>query len=404
MRFRKKLIAIVMALVTAISSLALCFNAFAITYRDMALDVIYMSSINGVGDVTWYSYTPELSGTYTFLAYCTGKTEAYLYTMSVNENGSKNYNGLAYAGPSDPNSNDDYHTFEYNGTTYTHTSTSFRLTYHLEAGTTYYYTAGWANNQANGTVRVRLTNESYDYQVLDSVSAESTAYLTWYTDGEWRRDKNNNSYYYYNFSKILQNMVVTITYKDGSTVSSDMGANTVDGYQITYSQNQDLNHWYISTAEEYTSNTITVTVMGISFDYEVEIKSGEMFMVKGSVSDMTNDEPLANAELQIRNQTIAKTDKNGEFSFGYAPGKYVVVVKAPNAISRTITIKVDAQNTANNDHRATPIPVLVADYVQDGYVNGKDFAYMVKNKLTEKQKAFSKYADFDTNSYSQFDL
>ena len=128
MRLRKKLISIIMVVAILASSLALGFKAFATTYQNMALDVIYTSSINGVGDVTWYSYTPELSGTYIFLAYCTGKTEAYLYTLTTNENGSKTYNGLAYAPPSDPESNDEYHTFTYGRTTYTHTTTPFRLT------------------------------------------------------------------------------------------------------------------------------------------------------------------------------------------------------------------------------------------------------------------------------------
>lgn len=404
MRLRKKLISIIMVVAILASSLALGFKAFATTYQNMALDVIYTSSINGVGDVTWYSYTPELSGTYIFLAYCTGKTEAYLYTLTTNENGSKTYNGLAYAPPSDPDSNDEYHTFTYGTTTYTHTSTSFRLTYHLEAGTTYYYTAGWANSQSNGTIRVRLTNQSYDYEVLDSVTASSTAFLTWYTDGEWRTDKDGNAYYYYNYSKILQNMVVTITYKDGTTVSSDIGANTVDGHQITYSQNQELQHWYIPTAEQYTSNTLTITVMDVSYDFEVTIKSGQMFNVSGGVCDMVTNEPVIGAELQIRNQTVATTDENGEFVFGYAPGSYIVVVKAPNAISRTITITVDAQNTENNNHKSTPIPILVNDYVQDGYINGKDFGYIVKNKLTEKKNTFSQYVEFTTDSYSQLTL
>ena len=144
--------------------------------------------------------------------------------------------------------------------------------------------------------------------------------------------------------------------------------------------------------------------MDVSYDFEVTIKSGQMFNVSGGVCDMVTNEPVIGAELQIRNQTVATTDENGEFVFGYAPRSYIVVVKAPNAISRTITITVDAQNTENNNHKSTPIPILVNDYVQDGYINGKDFGYIVKNKLTEKKNTFSQYVEFTTDSYSQLTL
>ncbi len=405
MSIKKKLIAVITVFAMLISSLAIGFSAYGVTFKEIGLDIIYTGSLNGAGDMVWYTYTPELSGTYCFLNYSVGKSQAYLYTVTVNENGSKTYNGLAYAPASDPNSNDEYHTFEFAGKTYTHTSTSFRLTCHLEAGTTYYFSAGWATEkQTTGTMNVRLTNIEYDYQVLDSVSVSSEASLTWYTDGEWRTDKNGVTYFYYNYSKIIQNMVVTIKYKDGSTSSSVMGANTVDGYQISYAQNQDENHWYVKEADEYKGNYITVTVMGVSCDFDVPIKQGAMYTVKGAVSDIITGEPIPKAELQIKGLTVATTDGQGKFTFGYAPGVYNMSVKAKYGVTRNITVVVDAKDTQNNDHTDTPVELLIIDYIQDGEINGKDFGYLVKNKMTEKQNKFGKYAGFTTDSYSNLKL
>lgn len=405
MRLKKKLIAIVMVVAMIISSLAIGFSAYGVTFKEIGLDIIYTASINGAGDMIWYTYTPELSGTYCFLNYSVGKSQAYLYTVTVNENGSKTYNGLAYAPASDPNSNDEYHTFEYAGKTYTHTSTGFRLTCHLEAGTTYYFSAGWATEtQTNGTFNVRLTNIEYDYQVLESVSVECNASLTWYTDGEWRKDKNSENYYFYNYSQIIQNMIVTITYKDGSTSSSAMGENTVDGYSISYNQNQDENHWYVKEADEYTGNYLTVTVMGVSCDYNVNIKQGALYSVSGMVTDMITGEPIKNAELQHKGLTIASTDSTGKFSFGYSPGLYNLSVKAKNGVTRNITLVVDAKDTQNNNHTDTPVELLIIDYVADGVINGKDFAYILNNKMTQKQECFSEYVGFTTQSYSNLKL
>jgi hypothetical protein len=231
MKTRKKLISLLMVLVLILSSFAFCSNVFATTYLNIGLDIVYSATVNGNEDMAWFSYTPEVSGTYIFLGYNTGKTHAYLYTRTKNENGSMTYNGLAYAPDSDPDWQDEYYTYDYAGKTYYHRSTNFRLTYHLEAGTTYYYTAGWATSTSvSGTMSVRLTCAEYDNTVLDSVYATSNSSLTWYTDGEWKYDSNGLEYFHYNYSKILQNMTVTLVYKDGTTSKATNGADTIDGY------------------------------------------------------------------------------------------------------------------------------------------------------------------------------
>lgn len=409
MKTRKRLMSILMALVMVLSSLAIGLNALAYTFLNIGLDIVYSASLNGNEDMAWFSYTPEVSGTYMFLGYNTGKTHAYLYTRTINDNGSMTYNGLAYAGPSDPDSNDEYHTFEYAGATYTHTSTNFRLTYHLEAGTTYYYSAGWATSSTtSGTIKVRLTCKEYDSSVLESVSVQSDAALTWYTGGEWKTDMQGNSYYYYNYSKILQNMTVTVTYKDGSTSSVSNGANSIDGYSISYNDTQYLTHWYTKGAEEYTENIITITVGSVSCEYEVLINEGPMYTVSGYIQDYITGAPVSGATLNYNNSVVVTTNSSGKFSFAYSPGVYSFTVKAPNSIPRVITLKVDAQYDENNDHTDTPIGLVIGDYVSDGLINGKDYGYILSKlsgDIRESEKAkFASQLNFTADKYPPLEL
>lgn len=410
MKTRKRLISILMALVMLLSSFTLGFNALASTFPNIGLDIIYSAQVYGSGDMVWYSFTPQLSGTYVFLGYNTGKTSAYLYTRTINDNGSMTYTGLAYAGPSDPDYNDEYYTFDFAGTTFYHRDTNFRLTYHLEAGTTYYYSAGWATSSTtSGTISVRLTCAEYDNTVIESVSVECSANLTWYTDGEWRVDSNQQSYYHYNYSKIIQNMTVTVTYKDGSTSSVNSGADSIDGYSISYNDNQSTNHWYIDSVEEYTANTLTITVAGlVSCDYEVVIGEGPLYTVSGYIIDYTTGEPIANASLRYNNSSLVTTNSNGRFSFAYSPGYYAFTVTAANAIPRTVYIIVDAQYAENNDHTSTPIELIVGDYVKDGIINAKDYGYILtklsEDKRESEKEKFAHQANFTADKYQQLTL
>lgn len=409
MKAHKKIISILMALLILLSCFTFYLNTFAETFIDMGLDIIYTAQIKGKEDMIWYSYTPEVSGTYVFLAYTPGYSRAYLYTKTTNENGSISFDGLAYAGPSDPNSNDEYHSFEYAGQTYYHYSQGFRLTYHLEAGTTYYYSAGWANSTStNGSMSVRLTCSEYDNTVIESLSATSNATLTWYTDGKWETDSSGNTYFYYNYSKILQNMTITLTYKDGSTSVAKNGADTIDGYSITYKDNQRETHWYSVDCDEYVANIITITVGSLSYDYEVVINEGALFTVTGYVTDYVTGEGISNASIVYNNSVVTRTDSNGKFSFAYAPGSYVFKVQAANSIPRTFTLNVSAYNTSSNDHTATPISLVVGDYVSDGIINAKDYGYIL-NKLngdtqTKEKNKFNKQINFTAEKYSDLIL
>lgn len=404
---KKKILAIICVLAIVLSTLALAFNSVAATFRQIDLDVLYETATVGEEDMVWYSYTPQVSGVYSFVSYSTGKSKAYLYTMETDEFGIRSYKGLAFADASDPNYMDeDVRTFTYNNKSYTHSATAFRLTYHLDAGTTYYYSAGWTvNSQASGTMRVRLKADSYDTSALKSVTASCSATLTAYTDGEWKTDINGKNYYFYNISKIIQNMVVTLHYEDGTTVTSNVGANTVDNYKINYTHNQSNIHWFSQSSSTYVSNAITITVGNVSTDYDVIIKVGSLYPATGKVCDYITGDPIQNATITIDNTRVATTNENGEFAFVYKSGYFWAFVDAPHSIKRKVLIGVNAGKA--NDYTLNPIGVASCDYINDGIINAKDFAYIKKLPSSQQEKAkqsFNGTINFKQSSYPSLSL
>lgn len=400
---KKKIIAVITAIAIVTASLALAITSLAATFLELKLDVLYIASIQGSGDEVWYTYTPSVSGTYSFVSYSTGRSEAYLYTRTVDENGIKSYTGLAFAPASDPNyMAEDVRNFSFAGNEYTHNATAFRLIYHLDAGTTYYFSAGWEGTTSTGEMRVRLKCDEYDNTVLQELSVTSNAKLTWYTDGEWRKDNSGVDYYYYNYGKILQNMTVTLTYKDGST-SSVTGANVIDGYPIGYTVDQSVVHWYNEEDLNYTQNIITVTVGNLSFDYNVVIEQGALLTVSGVVCDYANGDPISGARLSIGSSNVATTDSNGRFAFAYSPGSYELSVNAANAIPRKVRLIVNAQSSNANNHTDNPIPLAIGDYVQDGIINGKDFGYILHcmsgDERDAEQAKFRNQVNFTAEKY-----
>lgn len=413
MNMRKRLLSLLTAIIVVLAFVGYCFTSSAKTFQNIKLDVIYTDSFSGEGDMIWYTYTPEDSGTYSFISYTVAKTIAYLYTRSVDENGIMSYHGLAYAPASDPNYLETgVRTFvdPLSGVTYTHSATSFRLTYHLEKGTTYYFAAGRQNQNDNrGEISVRLKCDEYDNTVLQSVNVTSSSTLTWFTDGEWRTDSSGESYYWYDPSKIIQNMTVTITYKDGSTSSVTGGKNVIDGYAISYNYDQSKTHWYYEGSDKYTENIMTVTVGTVSCHYNVVIKQGALYSVQGVVSDYVTGDAIKGATINIAGKTVATTDSKGLFNFGYSPGVYEITIKAPYGIDRKAMLTVSAQDVTKNDHTSTPIPIIIGDYVKDGIINGKDFACALHNSSSDTNPdeitaKFKKQLNFTDKVYDTLQL
>ena len=383
----KKLTAFFMAVVITLSCFAFgIFNASAKT-QEIILDTEMINTTDGLDDKNWYYYTPSQTGIYTFLSYNRYLyAEAYLFIKE-----GKNYTQLGYSNES-PN-------YEYYSQPNKY---QFCLSYKLEAGKTYYYAAGWDSERTGGEMKVKLIYEGSEEDIIDHIGVECNAQLSWYTNGSWERDSQGEAYFYYNYSKIIQNMVVTVYYINGSESKSALGADEVDGYKIKYTQNQDSAHWYPKEDEKYTQNILTVSILDKSAEYNVVINQDALFTVYGSVSDYISNEAVSGAVIRINGSEVAVTDSQGNFSFVSAPGIYNASVSGSNIISREFKITVNVNSEMNN-HTANPIGVVTGDYVQDGIINAKDFAYITKTLSGEKQESeaekFSQQIHFKSENY-----
>ena len=394
----KKLTAVFLVAALLVTSLVCgIINAYAmtVTITDSMLGIEIAKTTSGYDDNIWYLYTPSQSGIYTLYGLSSNvlATEAYLLEKIEDENGKKYYNQLAYS-----NSNPDYS--QYDGAA----KRQFCLKYHLEKDKTYYYAAGWNNPEQTGrSLAVKFINESYDTAKIVSITPSCSAELSWYTDGSWEKDSQGESYYLYSISKIIQNMALTVQFDDGTVISSNPGDSTVQGYPITYTHNQQEVHWYNSQNELYTANTLRISVLDMTVDYEVVINQSAMFTVSGKVVDDYDSTALSGAQLYIGSNLVATSSDDGTFSFAYPPGTYVLTIKGANILERNLSLTVDTYDLSKNDHRDTPFGVVTIDYVNDGIINGRDYAY-IKRKLSSSEldkakKKFTRYINFTSDDY-----
>lgn len=394
---KKRALAVFMALCVVISCLSGTISAYATT-RTIQLDVRTTNMLDGSEDMNWYIYTPEVSGTYSFLSYNVYASEAYLFVKEKDpDTGKKIYTQLEYS-----NLSPDYKENGQSGIL------QFCLTYYLEAGVTYYFAAGWSHETTidkSTSMTVMLRCDAYGEKVIDSIDVSCPATLSAYIDGQWQKDTNGVSYFYYNLSRIMANITITIHYNDGST-STVIGKDEIDGYDILFTHTQSVNHWYAQSTPEYTANTLTIKIADASVDFDVPIEISSMYAVKGTVVD-TDGNPVANARIvnSNSNSTLATTDANGKYYFASLTGKYNITVRCDHAVSRNVEMMVGTGQSGNSFE---PIQIVTCDYVDDEIINAKDYAYIVRNlsgsELDEKKEQFSNYINFSQDDYEPVTL
>ena len=394
---KKRALAVFMALCVVISCLSGTISAYATT-RTIQLDVRVTNMLDGSEDMNWYIYTPEVSGTYSFLSYNVYASEAYLFVKEKDpDTGKKIYTQLEYS-----NLSPDYKENGQSGIL------QFCLTYYLEAGVTYYFAAGWSHETTidkSTSMTVMLRCDAYGEKVIDSIDVSCPATLSAYIDGQWQKDTDGVSYFYYNLSRIMANITITIHYNDGST-STVIGKDEIDGYDILFTHTQSVNHWYAQSTPEYTANTLTIKIADASVDFDVPIEISSMYAVKGTVVD-TDGNPVANARIvnSNSNSTLATTDANGKYYFASLTGKYNITVRCDNAVSRNVEMMVGTGQSGNSFE---PIQIVTYDYVDDEIINAKDYAYIVRNlsgsELDEKKEQFSNYINFSQDDYEPVTL
>ena len=369
----KKGLSILLALVVVISSFAIGMTSYAYT-RTLFLDKVESAQTDGSEDMLMFKYVPEKSGMYTFLQTNSRSLEAYLFIKEQNPDGSKQYRQLAFSNKS-PN-------YKKYGQP---KENVFCLSYHLEAGKTYYFGVVAPYPTVDKvSVSVKLICEGYDDNLISFIEAECPASLKWYTDGEWKTDANGKQYFYYNISKIIANTKITVHYTDG-TVKSATGVQNFDGLNVMYNHNQHEKHWYVPNDVNYTSNDFVVKILDKSATINVSIEEGALYPVKGKVVDYLTNEPIKNASVLVNGQNVAKTEENGLFAFNSAEGKYQVSIKAENSIINNFYITI-AKDVISNDHTSVPYKLVMCDFVNDEVINTKDSSFVYNSDMAPDVK------------------
>lgn len=368
---KKKMISILMTAAIIAASFIFPFEAFA-KMQELILNLEMSTVIDGSEDQAWFTFTPDESGTYSFLSYVTPACEAYLFVKETDPaTGAKKYVQLAYA-INDPN-------YLENG----HNNRQFCLTYYLQKGVKYYYTAGWfLEDRTSGTMRVKLRCDSYSSNI-DHIEVDCPVQLSAFIDGSWYKDTQGSSYFFYNTSKLISNTKITIYYKDATT-STVIGKDEIDGYRVQFLHTQSQTHWYPQNNPSYTANTFTVKILDQEVSFDVPIISTSMYQTKLKVVDV-NGNPIANAAVNSSGGLIARTDANGLFLYSLPAGIQVLTISCTNSIDRNVTVVIDAASSVN-DFTATPIELINVDFIKDGVINAKDFTVIHKT-LTGSNKA-----------------
>lgn len=379
---KKKIISIILALAILSSVFALSLTALA-SSQVLQLDKKATTNMNGTDDLEWFLFTPDQSGIYTFLSFNVPRSEAYLFTRELDpETGGKKLVQLAYN-----NSSPDYKERGQGN------AAQICLTYHLEAGTTYYFGVGWWLPQTDSKFTVMLTCDSYDNTAIESITIDSTPTLTAYEDGYWNTDAKGKEYFSYDLALIISNTTITVRFTDGS-VETVTGAQTIRDYNIRFLANQFDTHWYPSGDPEYTGNYLTIKILDKTAKTRIAVHL-QTTNVKGKLVNRVG-EPIANAAISMNSTIIGYTESDGSFSFYSGTGNRNVTFSTPSSINITKTLMLSERLT--NDLTDKPIVMCNCDYVKDGVINAKDYAHIQKklsgNALKTAEAEFEKSINY----------
>lgn len=397
---KNKILASVLAVCVVVSCLSFAVSAFGSTIHPLELD-IQITTNTDENKACWYSYTPVAAGTYSFLSYNTPATQCKLYIKEMNpDTGEEEYVLLKHA------KSDTEHYLE-NG----HNNRQFCLTYDLETDKTYYFEAFYSYADTpvsmSRNITVKLRCDAYKESIIDHIELSCPATLASCRNGWWNKDNSTGEWYYvYNPSTIITNMSITVYFTNGDVKKVSGIEDEIDGYKImfTHKQISTQEHWYPQASSKYKGNTLTVSILDASADFDVPIDLVN-YAVSGKVVDYFGN-PIKNAQVVAANQTL-KTDANGEFVFASAAGELDVSIASDMAITRKIQINVN-NSFDKNAFLQTPVTIINSDYITDGVINAKDYAYISQNlsgdELEKAKTQISDNINLDTSRYEELVL
>jgi hypothetical protein len=110
---------------------------------------------------------------------------------------------------------------------------------------------------------------------------------------------------------------------------------------------------------------------------DINIIIGARYSVKGTVLDFAG-KPIENVAVSIGGTNVAYTDAKGNFAFYCDAGVKNVTFSTDTSIDLSKLVTITASANANN-FTDSPFYLCNCDYVKDGYINAKDFAYISNN-------------------------
>ncbi len=132
-------------------------------------------------------------------------------------------------------------------------------------------------------------------------------------------------------------------------------------------------------------------INGISTPVSVELNT-TLLEYAGAQSGSIS---VGNVDIYINNQLKATTDENGVAVLDFAKGEKAEVTFVRDGVAkRTMTLKI-VDDTAQN------IPLMAYDVNNDGYVNAKDYAVIIKdNNYSAYKPYFNNFINAQTDTYT----
>ncbi|MGN0535847.1 MAG: hypothetical protein ACI4IR_07615, partial [Eubacterium sp.] len=274
----KKVFSLLLSFIMLISTIACAdFSAFAEINDTISAGETKTVAIENGGDYYYFSFTPEVDGSYIFCS--TGDNDTYgvlydseMYVLASNDDGI----GL-----------------------------NFLIVYNFEAGKTYIFGCKYLDNSATGSFDVELTENT-----VTGISFTPAAELKFveHNNGFWDYDDNNEEYFYYNIPWFSYGDVLTVTHNDGISVDytynndnfvSENGE-TIDNNSFRLDSDQYSNHWTVDK-----ENYFTIKYMGAITQVPVTI-------VENPVASISFT-PVKPIEFYENSGGFWNTNENGEY-------------------------------------------------------------------------------------------
>ena len=163
----------------------------------------------------------------------------------------------------------------------------------------------------------------------------------------------------------------------------------------------ETEHLYTKTVVEPTLTQGGYTIYTCShcgYSFETDFTDRTGVLVTGRVLLMESPDgahpsniPVQSAIFSVGEQNITMTDENGEFEFYVEPCDEKLRLYTEFSVDRTFDITADS----NMEMNLGDICLINFDYINDGYINAKDFASL--------KKRFGQYPDDEKELYAAFD-